>query len=90
MPSKREAYENLPPESQRCFRVICLEWAKKYADLSFATSDSEDRFIDSVLRELENGNLSLRKTGEGKDMMFSLAPTEKGNREIEVFTAEMN
>ena len=45
MPSKREAYENLPPESQRCFRLICIEWAKRYADLSFATPEGNDPIL---------------------------------------------
>ena len=65
-------------------------WAMQFADLSFATPESEDRIIDSVLRALEYGDLSLRKTGEAKDMMFSLAPTEKGQRLVARVNAEMN
>ena len=90
MSSKREAYNNLPPDSQRNFRVMCLEWARRYADLSFATVEAEDKYIDFVLEAIENGEMILEISGRDKDATFGLVPTEKGQRLAERLNAEMN
>ena len=45
MPSKREAYENLPPEPRDAFRAICVEWGKQFSKVPLASPEDEDKFI---------------------------------------------
>ena len=50
MVSKRQANNNLLPESRRCFRLVCIEWAKRFANISFVTSEDEvDFFLEKFV-----------------------------------------
>ena len=53
MPSKREAYENLPPEPRDAFRAICVEWGKQFSKVPLASPEDEDKFIDFMVDAIE-------------------------------------
>ena len=69
---------------------MCLEWAKRFADLSFLTPEAESEFIHFVLEAMENGELILEVSGKDRDATFGLVTTEKGQRLVEQVKAEMN
>ena len=90
MATKREAYNSLPPESQRCFRLVCIEWAKRFADVSLDSPEAEDEFIELVLDAIENGDMIMQINGKGEDAGWSLVTTEKGKPMVQRVNAEMN
>ena len=65
MPTSRQAYNNLPPESQAAFRAFCIEWAKQFYKVPLASPEDEDRFIDFVLEAIERGEMILQQSEKG-------------------------
>ena len=90
MPSKREIQENLDAGRRRMVRKMYVNWAKRDLGAEFADEEHEDRFVRFVKTLIDHGSMTLHVYVEGKDLGCRIEMTEKGKREVEIFTAAMN
>ena len=74
----------------RNIRLVRIEWAKRFADVSLDSPKAEDEFIELVLDAIENGDMILQIDGKDEDAGWSLVTTEKGKRMVQRVDAEMN
>ena len=90
MPTKREIQEKLDAVRRRMVRQMYVNWAKRDLGMKFAGEEQEDRFVWFVKMMIDHGSMTLHVYNEGKDLGCRIEITKKGNREIELFNAEMN
>ena len=89
MASKREIQEKLDAGRRRMVRKMYVNWAKRDLGVEFTGEEHEDRFIRFVKTLIDHGSMTLH-VYEGKDLSCRIEVTEKGKREVELFTAAMN
>ena len=90
MSTKREIQEKRDAGRQRMVRQRYVNWAEKDLGMEFAGEVHEDRFVCFVKTLIDRGSMTLHVYNEGQDLGYRIEITEKGKREVQIFTASMN
>ena len=90
MPTTREIQEKLEAVRLRMFRQMCVNWTEKKLVMEFGGEAQIGECVVFVAAQIDNGNLVMHTSNDGDDLGLRLEITEKGKREIELFSATMN
>ena len=90
MPSKREIQEKLDAGRRRMVRQMYVNWAKKKPVMEVGGEAQIGECVVFVAAQIDNGNLVMHTSNDGDDLGLRLEITEKGKRELELFSATMN
>ena len=90
MPSKREIQEKLDAGRRRMVRQMYVNWSKKDLGMEFADEKQKDELVRRIKVMIDHGSLALHVYDEGQDLGYRIEMTEKGKRELAIFSAAMN
>ena len=90
MLTRREIQEKLEAVRLRMFRQMCVNWTEKKLGVEFGGEAQIGECVVFVAAQIDNGNLVMHTSNDGDDLGLRLEITEKGKREIELFSATMN